>query len=266
MNKKLTFIIVGVVIFLAAVGGGLYYAFGSKSSNTEEETTTKKRISEPENILPVAERPVIYIIPKADGHNLDIVIDTVKNNATEAEYTLEYQTGTLVQAQENVIELASLPVTESVFLGSCSAGGKCTFHEDIQGGSLRARFTGDKPYVLKQDWKYIDNKEGEAAFSSRDAKFQISSEDLADERYVVIYNSPGYPEGLEGTAVSDPYTLTGSSTIQGTGELTIRATEEGDLTIMGWDGTEWQEFTGTVDGKAVTAEVDLMQLYIAVKK
>lgn len=259
-------ITVGVVVFLAAVGGGLYYAFGTKPATSEEEAKSKKRVSEPENILPVAERPVIYLIPKADGHNIEIIINTVKKTATDAEYTLEYQTGTLVQAQENVISLASLPVTENVFLGTCSAGGKCTFHEDVQGGSLRTRFAADQSYVLKSDWKYIDNKAKEDAFSSRDAKFQITSDDLADQRYVIIFNTPGYPEDLKGTPVSDPYTLNGSSELSGSGELTIRANEEGELAIMGWDGETWHEFKGTVDGKMVTAKVDLMSLYIAVKK
>lgn len=259
-------IIVGVLLFLAAIGGGLYYAFGTSSSTEKEQTSNKKRISEPENILPVAERPVIHIEPIADGHHLNIMIESVKKAATDAEYTLEYQTGTLVQAQENVISLASLPVYEEVFLGTCSAGGKCTYHEDIQGGSLRTRFAGTESYVLKSDWKYIDNAAGEGAFSSRDAKFQITSEDLENQRYVVIFNTPGYPEGLEGTPASEPYTLDVSSALSGTAELTIRGTEEGDLAIMGWDGEEWHEFTGTVDGKAVTAEVDLMTFYIAVVK
>jgi hypothetical protein len=266
MNKKMILIGVAVLVVLAGLGGGLYYVFGAKPATTEEETKNKKRVSEPENILPVAERPVIYLVPKADGRNIDIVIHEVKKEATDAEYTLEYQTGTLVQAQENIISLASLPATETVFLGSCSAGGKCTFHEDIGGGSLRTRFAGDQSYVLRQDWKYLDNIEKESAFSSKDAFFQIESEDLASQRYLIIFNNPGYPEGLEGTPASDPYVIQGSSALSGTANLTIRATQEGSLSIMGWDGEEWHEFTGTVDGKSVTAEVDLMDLYIAVTK
>lgn len=266
MNKKMITIGVAVLVVLSLLGGGLYYVFGQKPAETEEQTKNKKRVSEPENILPVAERPVIYLVPKADGHNIDIIIQEVKKAATDAEYTMEYQTGTLVQAQENIISLASLPATETVFLGSCSAGGKCTFHEDIGGGSLRTRFAGDQSYVLRQDWKYIDNTEKESAFSSKDAFFQIESEDLASQRYLIIFNNPGYPEGLTGTPVSDPYVIQGSSAISGKATLTVRATQEGNLVLMGWDGKEWHEFEGTVDGKSVTAEVELMPLYIVVTK
>jgi hypothetical protein len=35
---------------------------------------------------------------------------------------------------------------------------------------------------------------------------------------------------------------------------------------MGYDGEKWKEFTGTLDGKMITAEVDLMQLYVVVRK
>lgn len=267
MKKKQLIILVSGVVVLAILAAGLFYVFGQKPTTDQAQTTNKKRVVEPENVIAVAERPVIYLSPEADGHNISITVESVKKAATEVEYTLEYQTGTLVQAQENVIELADLPVKETVFLGTCSAGGKCTYHEDIPGGSLRTRFSGGSDsYVLKSDWKYIDNSAKEIAFSSKDAKFQISSTDLKTQRYLIIFNGPGYPEGVTGTVVSDPYILQGSGTLTGTAELTLRATEEGNLAIMGWDGTNWHEFTGTTDGKNITAKVELLPLYVVVNK
>lgn len=266
MNKKMVIIGVVILLVLGALGGGLYYVFGAKPATQEENGKNKKRVTEPENILPVADRPVIYLVPEADGHNIDIIVNTVKKAATDMEYTMEYQTGTLVQAQENTISLSNIPVTEKVFLGTCSAGGKCTFHENVAGGSLRTRFAGDQSYVLKSDWKYVDNKAKETAFSSKDAFFQIDSKDLASQRYLIIFNNPGYPEGLTGTPASDPYVIQGSSDLSGKATLTLRATQEGNLSIMGWNGKQWKEFTGTVDGKSITADVDVMPLYIAVTK
>ncbi|PIY79706.1 MAG: hypothetical protein COY81_01165 [Candidatus Pacebacteria bacterium CG_4_10_14_0_8_um_filter_43_12] len=267
MKKKQLMLVAGGIIILALLAGGLWYAFGQKSTEEQAQTNNKKRVVEPENVISVAERPVIYLTPEADGHNISISIESIKKPATEAEYTMEYQTGTLVQAQENVIQLAELPVKETVFLGTCSAGGKCTYHEDIPGGSLKTRFSGGTDsYVLKSDWKYIDNSTKETAFSSKDAKFQIDSADLKTQRYLIIFNGPGYPEGLTGKVVSDPYILQGSSKLTGIADLTIRATEEGELAIMGWDGSSWQDFGGTVEGKNVTATVDLLPLYIVVIK
>lgn len=267
MNKKtLIIIIISALAFTSLIGGGLYYAFSNNTKPVEEEKTNKKRIVEPENIIPVAERPYMRIIPKADGHNIEIVVASVNKDATEAEYLLEYQSGTLVQGQEDTIALNTLPASKQVFLGTCSAGGKCSFHEDVPGGSIRTRFSGGEPYVVKSDWKFIDNKAKETAFSSKDAKFQITSDALKTERFLVIYNSPGFPKGLEGTPVSDPYSLEAPAALKGTADLTIRATTEGNLVIMGWDGSNWKEFKGTVDGKTVTAKVDLLQFYIAVTK
>jgi hypothetical protein len=65
--------------------------------------------------------------------------------------------------------------------------------------------------------------------------------------------------------VSDYYSLAVSSSLKGKGSLTIRAAEEGDLKIMGWNGTAWTSFETAVDGKTATAEVELMELYVVVK-
>ena len=54
--------------------------------------------------------------------------------------------------------------------------------------------------------------------------------------------------------------------LTGTGQLSIRINEEStSATIVGYDGSEWQEFETTVDGKQVEAEVELMQFYTVVR-
>ena len=110
---------------------------------------------------------------------------------------------------------------------------------------------GSDPYALKSDWKYIDNADKETAFSSKDAKFQIESEDLTTQRYLVIFNTPGYPENVPGNVVSDIYSLETSSSLSGEAKLTMRATEEGDLKVAAWNGTKWTTYDGEVDGKIV---------------
>jgi hypothetical protein len=223
-------------------------------------------MEEPVNVIPVSERPVVQIAPVADGRNIQLIIKALKKEATTAEYELEYQAGTLLQGIFGSIELDAFPASITELLGSCSAGGKCSYHEDVKGGSLLLRLSGgSESYAVKQDWKYIDNKAGETAFASKDAKFQLDSDALAKQKYLVIYNSPGYPEGLEGTVVSDPYSLAVSSNLSGTGVLTMRANEDGDIKIMGWDGKEWHDFAGTTEEKMVSATVDLMELYVLVK-
>ncbi len=257
-------IVVGVLVLLAVSFG--IYKVTQKPVEVAEETTAKKKTTiRNYNAIEVAERPYITINP-VDSRNLSIIIGEVKKEAEVVEYELEYQTGTLVQGAFGEIDLGTLPASEKILLGSCSAGGSCTYHENIKGGELRAFFEGSNKYDLKSDWKYFENTNKETTFGSKDAFFKIKSEDLATNRLLVIYNSPGYPGELEGTLVSEIYTLTSSASLSGTAELTIRARSEGDLTIMGWDGTEWQSFETTVDGKSATATVDVLEAYVVTSK
>lgn len=264
MPKKLIPII-GVVLVLLVAGG--VFAFtqlrGEKGTNQPEQTQ-KKRIAEPVNVIPIDQRPYLSINP-VDARNVSLAVISIKKPATMVEYELEYQAGTLLQGAFGELELGTLPAKKTIMFGSCSAGGACTYHEDVQGGSLLTRFSGTENYALKSDWRYFDNQAKETAIGSKDAKFQLESARLATHRYLIVFNNAGYPEGLEGTPISDPYSLSSSVPLTGTGTLTIRANEEAGSKIMGWDGKAWKAFETTVAGKEMTAEVDLMELYIAVK-
>ena len=255
-----------IILAILLVGGGIFAFTKSRSkSRTAAEDTKKRRIEEPTNVIAVAERPYIQIIPHSDGYNLSLRINEIKKDATSVEYELEYQAGSLLQGAFGQLSFDSLPATKKILLGSCSAGGACTYHKDIRGGTLLTRFNGPESYALKSRWKYIDNINGETAFSSQDAKFQLESTDLKKQRFLVIFNTAGYPDGLKGTVVSEIYSLTSSSSLAGKAELTIRAEEEGGLTIMGYDGAKWHEFKTTIGGKMATAAVELMELYLIIK-
>lgn len=265
MKKKLPLIL--LVIALVAGGVFAYTRFGPNSDKNASDKTQKRRISLPTNLIPLEERPYLKILPLADGRNVVIVVERVVKAATEVEYELEYQAGSLLQGAFGAMDLGTLPVEAKILFGSCSAGGACTYHEDVKGGSLVTTFIGGgEDYALKSSWKYIDNQAGETAFSSKDAKFQLESSDLKRQRFLIIFNNAGYPAGLKGNPISDPYSLSTSSAMSGSADLIMRANEEGELTIMGWDGKSWQEFKTTSDGKMATAKVELMELYIVVKK
>ncbi|MDQ3008152.1 MAG: hypothetical protein M3Q81_00990 [bacterium] len=264
MNKKLLIPVVLIIVLVLAGSAFAFTRLRSSSSDTAE-TQQKKKVLAPVNMIPVTERPYMEIAPMADGRNVEIRVNSLNKAADSMEYELEYQAGTLLQGAFGELALGTLPVSKTILLGSCSAGGACTYHEDVQGGSIVTRFSGAENYALKSDWKYIDNRAKETQISSRDAKFQLDAAGVATQRYLVIFNTPGYPEGLTGTAVSDPYSIVGSSALQGKGTLIIRANEDGATSIMGYDGKTWQTFETTIEGKALTADVELMQLYVAVK-
>jgi hypothetical protein len=265
-NKKNIPIIILIVVVLLS---GIVFAVtrNNATTNTEETDTKKKKtVLEPKNIIDVAMRPYVRLVPVSGGRNIDIEIVEVKKEATEVEYELEYQSGTLLQGFQEVISLDTLPARTQKLFGSKSAGGAVTYHEDIKGGSLQLRFIGPENYVLKQDWKYYENSDDVTEFSSKDAKFQVESDDLASNRLLIIYNTPGVPSDLEGEIVSEAYSVTSESKIDGEGMISLRANEEGELRLMGYDGEEWTQIDSTVDGKVVTAEeAPLMELYVVVK-
>ncbi len=267
-KKPVLFAIIGVIV-LALIGGGVWIwkAKNQKPATTEEQKSTKKRIVEPVNVIPVAERPVMYVSPQADGHNIDMVVAALNKEAKKAEFELEYTTDNLVQGGQGDFELGSLPVKEKWFMGSCSAGGACSYHTNVTGGSLKTRFIGAENYAIKNDWRYFDNVKTKAdTFSSKDAKFTAKSPAFAKVTYAVVTNSPGYPKDLKGTPVSEAYALAASAALAGDVEVSIRSSEEGDATIMAWDGKNWTDLKGTAKDKVVSAKGPASMLYIAVKK
>ncbi len=269
MKKKLPLIIGGVILLLLLVGGGIFaYTQMNKkpAAETKKDQPKKKKITEPANVIPLTDRPYVLIEPKG-GNSVVIAVEEVKKPATSMEYELEYQTETNLEGAVGTIELANVPVMKDILLGSCSAGGACRYHKDVKGGTLVMKFAGAENYVLKQEWKYIENPKKETAFSSKNGMFQIESKDLALQRVMVIYNSPGYAK-TPGTVVSDgAYVLSTGGTLSGKASLTMRTLEAADkAAIMGWDGKAWKEFSSKVDGKSVTADVDLMEAYVVVKK
>jgi len=256
MKKNKRLIIIGLIIL--ALIGGFFIIRARNSRNTTENTTQKKRLSLPTNVISIEERPYLAIRPLADGRNIKIYVELLKKSANTIEYSIDYQTGTLVQGADGEMNASPLPAIAEIFFGSCSAGGACTYHEDVKGGSLLTSYLGgDEPYALKSDWKYIDNLDKKTAHSSKDAKFQIDGKNLGQQRFIIIFNTPGYPTGLPGTIASELYSLETSASLTGQAELTIRANEEGELKIAAWNGSEWTTYEGEIDGKMITATVDL---------
>ncbi len=269
MQKKPQLLIgIGIAVAVLVLGGGAlaFKQFAGKGSPTPSPESKKRRVSEPVNVIPVTERPYVQIVPQADGHNVIVRVAKLNKPATGVEYELEYQAGSILQGAFGQIALSSVPSESKVLLGSCSAGGACTFHEDVKGGTLLLRFEGETNYAVKSDWRYHENKAKESTIASKDAKFQLDAPELKKVPYAVVYNSPGYPGTVSGTPVSDLYSLAMVGTATGKGTLVMRASEEGTLQIMGWDGKKWQSFDTKVDGKQATAEVTLMDAYIVVKK
>lgn len=264
MKKKLPIIIL-IVLVLA---GGAFLVLRKDKKVEEEPTVTKKKISQPVNIIPVAERPYMSLVPSADGHYITIGVEEIKKDAVSLDYEMEYQTGSMLQGFQGLFTLDSFPVSEKKLFGSRSAGGSVTYHEDIKGGNLLAEFDGKDDYAVKSAWRYFTNGDRMTEFSSQDTKFTLSNADLARYSYVVIYNSPGFPAELETELISDPYVVRAERSLKSLSsnfDVSIRSSEESAV-IMGYDGAEWTEMTTTITDGIATASGAFMDVYLLAKK
>ena len=269
-NKKSTIIATAVVLLLLVAG--VVFALNNQNAEKEEQnqnTNTKKKISQPVNIIPVSERPYLQLVPSSDGHHITIKVLELKKDAEMMDYEMEYQTGSMLQGFGNQLAISEGKAEEKKLLGSQSAGGAITYHEDIKGGTLLAQFEGgSEPYAVKSSWRYFTNTDQETSFSSQDSKFEISNSSLSKVKHLIIYNVPGFPAELEKELLSDPYALTADSSllsISSNFEVAIKSSQE-DVVIMAFSDEEWQELETTlVDGYA-KASGPYAELYILVKK
>ena len=269
MKKKL-FIIVPIV---AVILIGTIVFFVNKNKKAAAPTpaaNTKKKVQSPVNVIPVAERPYLSLEPSSDGHYITISVHEVKKTASQLEYEMEYQTGSMLQGFGGLFKVDKLPYSEKKLFGSQSAGGAITYHEDIKGGNFLAQFTGaavSDSYAVKSAWRYFTNSDKDSEFASQDNKFSIKNADLSKYSYIIIYNSPGYPEGLKGDLLSDPYVVTAEKslkTLSSNFEVTIRASEDGQM--MGYDGSKWHKMDSTYSDGIVKASGAFMDVYVLVKK
>jgi hypothetical protein len=269
MQKQTMIIIAAILGILVVVGAGVgIYSLTKKqpADQTTDTTTKKKKKLENYNVIPVEERPYLTIRPSDGGRNIFLSVNEVKKTADSVEFELEYQAGELLQGAFGQLPLTTLPSQKDILLGSCSAGGKCTYHTDVQGGSIITRFAGANEYALKNDWRYIDNKTKDPTAASKDAKFQVESPELAKQKYLIVTNSPGYPGTLPGTPISDIYVLAAPAKITGQLTVTIRGTEDASTAKLAvYDGTSWKTVTGKAEEKSLSATADFADAYVLVK-
>lgn len=259
------FLFLTVAVMLLVIGFVIYRRVQAKPEPSQP-TPAQKIVRPPVNQIPISERPYVTLAPSQNGRNIQITLYDVKLPAKEAEYEIEYETGDLVQGAYGVIDVNDIPYTEDILLGSCSAGGKCTYHENVTGGELFLMFSGENEYALENGWAFIENSASETAFSSRDSKFRLQGEGLTTSDYLIIYNTPGLPKNVENALLSAPYSVFSSSPVNGEVEIAIRMSEEREqATILGWDGEEWIELDTTVENKMAAATAPLFEAYVVVE-
>ncbi len=270
MKKFLPFLIAIAVLILGAI-------FWFSRNRSAPPSTQKSTSTEPVNTIDVKDRPYVTLVPTVagkhpPGREVTLTLSSNALNSKTVDYELEYQAGTSIQAAIGTIDLTKdqPPTTKDLLLGSCSAGGKCAYHDNVTGGSLTLRFQGGTTpkFNLKGEWNLQTMADRDGQFSSRDAKFQldVGKSGLPASAIVIIAQTMGLPQPVTGEILAGPYGIfTNGQKLKGPAELTLRLTQPSStVKLLGWDGKAWKEYKSSVSDKTLTATIDKLTTFIAI--
>jgi hypothetical protein len=238
---------------------------GTKKTASKTEATPAPTPKVSVNLIDIKERPYVTLQPLSDRNMLEFKVQTLPKKATDVEVLLEYDRnkGVLDAVLKN-FTLSKIPYTDKLFLGSKSAGGATTYHDDVIGGTLTLTFNGDDTYAVQVPWRYDDTQPHYTELATTDMKFQLTLDQPFRTSKIVVMQSPGLPAAISGQVIAGPYLVRGVGPLPtNQGKLSIRLTDEvAKPKVFSFNGQKWQEYTATVTGRTVTATVPLAEAYV----
>jgi hypothetical protein len=218
----------------------------------------------PVNVIPFKDRPYAVLAPLVGRNELSFTFPTLPKKAESVEVTLEYDRNKgVLDAVLKQFSLKKMPFNETVFLGTQSAGGHITYHEDVIGGTMTLSFIGADTYALKVPWRYDDTQKEYQDLSTSDGFFQATLTDPIKQPKVIVMQSPGAPPGLPSDPVAGPYVIRAVGPLPKT-QATIKIRLHDDLTgatLWGYNGDTWTKVTSTYADKTVTGTTPLVDAY-----
>lgn len=210
MKKYLPLILVGVGV-LVLIGAFLLIKKGSNKPVEEEEVAKE---------LPVDQRPTISLIPRADGHWLDLTIADIKVPKAE---TLDYELiySTLDGGQQGVPGTVSIAgqtsLKRELLLGSESSG-KFRYDTGVEHGTMTVRFRDGKGKLIGKIATDFHLQTNTTDLSSVDGKFTYTLDKVAKGVFFVTMQTYGAtaPEGS--AAFKDGYAVFASDGEQHSGK------------------------------------------------
>lgn len=265
MKSSLKYLIPGLIILI--VIGVFIFKNPKKAPPTPAGTA---RQVEQINQISIQDRPFVTLTPRADGKEVTLSLDQVKN-ASKVEYELEYQTESLIQGVFGNIDFTqeTPPVSKNLLFGSCSKG-KCRYDEGIVGGSLTLRFEGgSQPYALKADFNLQNMFDRQGIFISKDAKatLDVGKSGLANATYLIVAGTMGLPSPVDGEILAGPYAFLAASSPALT-KATVTIQIKDDLTgakLMFWNGKAYTELKATVGDGKISAPATTLGTFVVVK-
>lgn len=261
MNPKNKNLLIISLIAIALVTAGYFVV---KSRTISPVPAASEKPSLPINAIPIEERPFVILTPDSSGRNLTLLIDQAKL-IDIYEYELVYEAGDKQEGAFGRIDLSEedMPVEKSLLLGSKSAGGAVSYHEDVTGGSLTLTYDQVK---LKESFNFLRFSSGVADYTSVDGRFTATflPTALPSNSVVVIMKSFGLPGPVEGTLRAGPYSLLTATSPKGEFDISISlsAGEYTNPTIMEWDGDKWIALETDFDESVVSSTSESGSVFV----
>jgi hypothetical protein len=223
LMKKLIPVLIALAVLIAAGA----YLIVARNRNIEEDGE--------ERAVAFKDRPVVALVPRADGYWLDMSIEKFRvKGTTSVEYLLVYtivdDEGTRQQGVPGTLEINGQDkLTAELLLGSESRG-VYRYDEGVEGGTLTLRFKNKDDKTLARFESGFRMYTQTDTLTSSDGKFTLEL-DEESELFFVVIDSIGVPGEDSDEPAAGPYGLYSSNTDSFTGQATVSA---GSLKY--WDG------------------------------
>lgn len=269
-NKKkvLTFLLPIALVVIGAIA--FIVTRGSADNQADAGKTPAPTIKPRVNIIALEERPYVTLEPLPARNELSFTVHNLPKTAEEVEVLLEYDRNKgVMDAVLKMFNITAVPYQNKLFMGSKSAGGHTTYHDDVIGGKLIMNFSGSDDYSLEVPWRYDDTQARYTQLATADLAFQLTLDQPWRTSKVVIMQSPGLPIPTSGEVIAGPYVVRGVGAPPSlTGTITIRL-PEAEMTeakLAYFDGEKWQPVESTLDRRTLTAtKVPLASVYVVTK-
>lgn len=219
MSKNLSIALV-VLVGLGIVTGAIWFFTKSEGTDKEqaeeEETVTTKD-------LPISERPFATLTPRADGHELHLVVTKLPTDVQSMEYELVYQveSGITQGVPGTVKDLGGKSTIErDLLLGTCSSG-KCRYDEGVEEGTFTLRFRDSKGKLVYKFDTGFNLQQNPTEIESVDGKLSISG--TFAKGYYLTMGTFGLPGTAPGEPTAGPYGVFSKSASKATGTVSLGA-------------------------------------------
>lgn len=233
MKKYLPFIILGLGVLVLVVGAVVFFK-GKKAPETVEEETALIDVA-------LADRPVVTLTPRSDGHWLDLTIDKLQINAASLDYELLYKLPDgRTQGVPGSVNLSGVSTIQKELLLGSESSGKFRYDEGVESGTLTLRFRNDKGKLLAKFVSEFSLQSNTAKLSSVDGVFTYTLAKSSKDFFVVM-QTVGVSADAPGEPASGPWGVFSSATAK------LPGTIDGVGTVYALTGSTWTQLS---DGAA----------------